>query len=211
MGKAPNRCRVPLKRSAAPANAPWVRRAPDASFSLRVGVGGCEAGSEPELTDCTSEAGLAPEDSSEPLGEDSPGVLPSPVVALVVGRGDGDPGFWAESGPIGIEVGVNPAAGRSPSNPEPARLSPPTDDIADQAGDGDPGAECDVPPTAELGTPLPGACAPLPPLDMTFTVGTEAGPAPDAPAGGLGCRGPPFEDGPGGGLDGGGTRSTAEW
>ena len=37
--------------------------------------------------------------------------------------------------PAGMELGAKPDAGRSDSNPEPARLSPPTDDKADRAGD----------------------------------------------------------------------------
>jgi len=51
-----------------------------------------------------------------------------------------------------IELGAKPAADRSPSNPEPARLSPPTDDKADRTGAD---AERVVAPlSVELGAPL---------------------------------------------------------
>lgn len=59
-----------------------------------------------------------------------------------------------ERTPTGIELGAKPNAGRSDSNPEPARLSPPTEDKADRAGDD--GADA-VPLLPELlGAPLLG-------------------------------------------------------
>ena len=48
---------------------------------------------------------------------------------------------------------MKPDAGRSDSNPEPARLSPPTEDKADRAG-GD--VVDEVPLLPELGVPLLG-------------------------------------------------------
>jgi len=59
----------------------------------------------------------------------------------------------AERIPTGMELGAKPDAGRSDSNPEPARLSPPTEDKAEWAGDDGPDA---LPLLPELGAPLLG-------------------------------------------------------
>jgi hypothetical protein len=164
-----------LKRSAALEKALCVRGAPDASFSPRIGARGCEAGEEADPTDWTSDTGLVPEDNSEPLGEESVEVFASPVVPLVFGGGSIGPDCLAEWVPIGIEVRVNPAADRSPSNPEPARRSPPTEDKVDGAGGDDLALEYVVALlSAELETPWLGDCATLPPFDTEFMLGTES-------------------------------------
>jgi hypothetical protein len=76
-----------------------------------------------------ADVSVAPEGKS---GE----VLPGSVGMLAPPFGDAAPvrARPAERVLTEIELGAKPAADRSRSNPEPARLSPPTDDKADRTG-----------------------------------------------------------------------------
>src|SRR5215471_8168762 len=125
LGRPPNRWRIPLSRSAAPEKTLWVRRALDATLSPTGGPAApCFEFAEEE-TDWTSDTALGPTPTA--------GSVP-PAVSV----GGGFSGFDAgEAGGANTEpalrVGAEtecatkPAAGRSPSNPEPARVSPPTE------------------------------------------------------------------------------------
>ena len=96
---------------------------------------------------------------------------------------------------MGTEKAVNPEAGRSPSNPEPARLSPPTDDrTADRVGELPPGPFAGGPGClgCPFGDALPGKLGggtvpppvrpPLPIALLTEVIALDAPPAPLVPA-----------------------------
>jgi hypothetical protein len=152
LGKPPHCLRTPLKRSAALEKVLCVRRAPDASLSPGAWR---ELPVEAELTDWTSDTGLPPAGISELPPEDSEELAPWSPGALVPLFAGADPAraWLPDRIPTGIEFGVKPDAGRSPSNPEPARLSPPTEDKAVRVG----GAVTFVDPLLpELDVPLLG-------------------------------------------------------
>jgi hypothetical protein len=109
-----------------------VRRAPEASLPPDGGAWVCAFPAVGDPTDDTSATGLEPAEPSSPsLGGTSKGETESEFApnsepcpgALDSLRGEG---------PIGTDVELNPAAGRSASKPDPARLSPPIEDKADR-------------------------------------------------------------------------------
>src|SRR5215469_13946382 len=138
LGSPLNCWRVPLRRSAAPEKTLWVRRALDATLSPIGGAAApCFVFAEEE-TDWTSDTAPGP----TPTAESVP-----PTVSV----GGGFSGFDAGevSGPniepvlrVGTETecATKPPAGRSPSNPEPVKVSPPTEASTDRCGE-DSGAD----------------------------------------------------------------------
>src|SRR5215813_2785287 len=124
LGSPPNCWRVPLRRSAAPEKTRWVRRALDATVPPMVGPAAPRLVLAEDETDWTSDTALGP----APVAD----FVPPPAS---VGAGStfdaGELGSVnAESAlrvGTGTECARKPAAGRSASNPEPARLCPPTD------------------------------------------------------------------------------------
>src|SRR5262249_52459954 len=118
LGTPPNCWRGPLRRAAAPGKTLWVRRALDATLSPPGGLAApCFVFAEEE-TDWTSDAALGPTPTPE-------SVPPTVSVGCRFSEFDAGEGGGANTDPA-LRVGTEtecarkPAAGRSPSNPEPS-------------------------------------------------------------------------------------------
>ena len=142
VGSPPNCRRVPRNRSAAPEKTLCVRRAREASLPPEGGAWVCDFPAIGDPTDDTSATGLdAAELSSPSLGVTSEADTESEFPPKSE-PWPGAPDALRGEEPTGTDVELNPAAGRSASKPDPARLSPPIEDKTDRVVGASPEVDC---------------------------------------------------------------------